>query len=56
MRVSGDRERISSFKAGLNYWIAGSDHVSFRYGYEVGRDEDTLKEFDVSKLGIGVRF
>ena len=55
-RVAGDRQKVWSFKAGINYWIAGSDHVSLRYGYEVGRDEDTLKKFDATKLGLGVRF
>lgn len=55
-RLAGDREKIWSFKAGINYWIAGSEHVSLRYGYEVGRDEDTLKKIDVTKLGLGLRF
>ena len=45
-----------SFKAGINYWVGGSDHLSIRYGYEIGRDEDTLEKTDVTKLGLGLRF
>ena len=55
-RLAGDSAKVYGFKAGINYWIAGSEHVSLRYGYEVGRDEDTLKKFDATKLGLGVRF
>lgn len=54
--IVGDGDDITQFRAGISYWIAGSDHVALRYGYERGRDEDTLEKFDLWKLALGVRF
>ncbi len=55
-RLAGDGSSIGSFKADVNYWIAGSQNVSLLYGYERSRDEETLKRTDLWKLGLGVRF
>lgn len=55
-RLAGDGSAIGSFKADVNYWIAGSRNVSIFYGYERSDDEETLKRIDLWKLGFGVRF
>lgn len=55
-RLAGDDGSVGTFKADANYWIAGSRNVSLRYGYERGRDEETLKRTDLWSLGLGVRF
>jgi hypothetical protein len=55
-RLTGDGRDVTQFRAGLSYWIAGSEHVALRYGYEKGTDEDTLVRFDLWRLGLGVRF
>lgn len=55
-RLAGDGHAIVSFKADINYWIAGSQNVSLVYGYEKSRDEETLKLTDEWKLGLGLRF
>lgn len=55
-RFAGDGADVTQFRVGLSYWIAGSEHVALRYGYERGADEETLERFDLWRLGIGVRF
>jgi len=55
-RITGDRPRVSALSAGIAYWVAGSRHVSLRYGYDRGRDEETLEKFEKWSLAVGVRF
>lgn len=54
-RLSGPR-RITWFEAGINYSIEATDHITLRYSYERGRDDETLKETDQWKVSLGIRY
>lgn len=54
-KVSGPHD-VERFGAGLNYSIEPTDHVTLRYSYESGDDEDTLEKTKQWKLTFGVRF
>ncbi|WP_093087908.1 hypothetical protein [Sphingobium sp. AP50] len=54
-RLSGPR-KVTWFEAGLNYSVESTDHITLRYSYERGRDDETLKETDQWKVSLGIRY
>ena len=54
-RMSGP-EDVEWWGAGINYSIEPTDHVTIRYSYEQGEDEETLEKSRQWKLVFGVRF
>ncbi len=54
-RMSGP-EDVEWWGAGINYSIEPTDHVTIRYSYEQGEDEETLVKSRLWKLVLGVRF
>ncbi|HEX8449506.1 MAG TPA: hypothetical protein VF652_07940 [Allosphingosinicella sp.] len=54
--LAGKPDNLSGFTAGVNYWIAGSPHVSLRLGYERSRDEETLERTNQWTVALGARF
>lgn len=54
-RMSGP-EDVEWWGAGINYSIEPTDHVTIRYSYEHGEDEETLEKSRQWKLVLGVRF
>jgi hypothetical protein len=54
-RLSGPR-KVRWFEAGLNYSVESTDHITLRYSYERGRDDETLKETDQWKMSLGIRY
>ena len=54
-RLSGPR-KVTWFEAGLNYSVESTDHITLRYSYERGRDDETLKETDQWKISLGIRY
>lgn len=54
-RLSGPR-RVTWFEAGLNYSVESTDHITLRYSYERGRDDETLKPTDQWKVSLGIRY
>lgn len=54
-RVSGPAD-VEWWGAGINYSVQSNDHVTIRYSYEHGEDEETLEKSKQWKLVLGVRF
>ncbi|GAB3344929.1 hypothetical protein [Lysobacter tyrosinilyticus] len=54
-RLSGPHD-VEWWSAGINYSIEPTDHVTVRYSYEQGEDEETLEKSKLWKLTFGVRF
>lgn len=54
-RLSGP-EDVEWWGAGINYSIEPTDHVTVRYSYEHGEDEETLEKTRQWKLMLGIRF
>lgn len=52
--IAGDR--VTWFDAGVNYSFAKTDHVTLRYSYERGVDDETLERSENWKLSLGIRF
>lgn len=54
-RLSGSQD-VEWWGAGINYSIEPTDHVTLRYSYEHGEDEETLEKTKQWKLILGIRF
>lgn len=54
-KLSGPDE-VEWWGAGINYSIEPTDHVTVRYSYEHGEDEETLEKTRQWKLMLGIRF
>jgi hypothetical protein len=52
--IAGDK--VHWFDVGLNWSADESDHVTVRYSYERGLDDETLKRSEAWKLSVGLRF
>jgi hypothetical protein len=52
--VAGDK--VKWFDVGINWSADETDHVTVRYSYERGRDDETLKRSEAWKLSVGLRF
>lgn len=54
-RLAGPR-KVTWFEAGLNYSVDTKDHITVRYSYERGRDDETLKQTNQWKVSLGIRY